>query len=137
WRLVETSEKSRKHCVILENCCYDFFELMTLNMARQGFFGEIVHCEGAYIHDILQAMFSQEKRWDLWRLKENAAHNGNLYPTHGLGPVAQILDINRGDRMEYMTSMQSNDFMMGKLAKEIAAKDSFYKPYADKHYRGN
>lgn len=137
WKLVETSEKTRKHCVILENCCYDFFELMTLNMARQGFFGDIVHCEGAYIHDILQAMFSQEKRWDLWRLKENAAHNGNLYPTHGLGPIAQVLDINRGDRMEYMTSMQSNDFMMGKLAKEIAAKDSFYQPYADKQYRGN
>lgn len=135
WRLVDTSERTRKHCVILENCCYDFFELMTLNMARQGFFGEIVHCEGAYIHDILESIFV--KRWDHWRLKENADHNGNLYPTHGLGPIAQILDINRGDRMEYMTSMQSNDFMMDKFAKELAAKDSSYQPYVGKHFRGN
>lgn len=136
WQLVETSESTRKHCMILENCCYDFFELLTLNMARQGFFGEIVHTEGAYIHDLLLDNFDKEKYWDMWRLKENF-RNGNLYPTHGLGPVAQILNINRGDKMDYLVSMSSNDFSMAPLAKELAAKDDFYKPYANKSFRGN
>jgi hypothetical protein len=69
--------------MILENCCYDFFELLTLNMARQGLFGDIIHGEGAYIHDLLEGNFSKEKYWNMWRLKENI-RNGNLYPTHGL-----------------------------------------------------
>src|SRR6267142_6608688 len=128
WQLVETSEKTKKHCMILENCCYDFFELMTLNMARQGFFGEIVHAEGAYIHDLLEGNFSKDKYYDLWRLKENF-RNGNLYPTHGLGPIAQLLNINRGDKMDYLVSVSSNDFMMGNMAKELAEKDPFYKPF--------
>ena len=136
WQLVETSEKTRKHCMILENCCYDFFELLTLNMARQGFFGEIVHCEGAYIHDLLEGNFSKEKYYNMWRLKENF-RNGSLYPTHGLGPVAQVLNINRGDKMDYLVSMSTRDFMMESTAKELAAKDPFYKPYANKKYRGN
>ncbi|MCY7422896.1 MAG: Gfo/Idh/MocA family oxidoreductase [Chitinophagaceae bacterium] len=136
WQLVETSENTRMHCMILENCCYDFFELLTLNMARQGLFGEIVHGEGAYIHDLLEGNFSKEKYYDMWRLKENF-RNGNLYPTHGLGPVAQVMNINRGDKMDYLVSMSGNDFMMGAMAKELAAKDDFYKPYANKSYRGN
>lgn len=137
WKLVETSERTKKHCVMLENCCYDFFELLTLNMARQGFFGEIVHTEGAYIHDILESIFSQEKRYDVWRLKENAKRNGNLYPTHGLGPVCQVMNINRGDSMDYLTSMSGNDFMMGPLAEKLASTDPFYKPYVGKPFRGN
>ena len=137
WKLVQTSEKTKRHCVILENCCYDFFELLTLNMARNGFFGEVVHCEGAYIHDILESMFAKEKRYDVWRLKENANRNGNLYPTHGLGPVCQIMDINRGDRMDYLVSVSSNDFMMGPMAEKLAATDNFYQPYVGKPFRGN
>jgi len=136
WQLVETSERTRKYCMILENCCYDFFELMTLNLARQGMLGDIIHGEGAYIHDLLEGNFSKEKYYDMWRLKENF-RNGNLYPTHGLGPVAQVMNINRGARLEYLTSMQSKDFMMGKMADELAAKDDFYKPFAGKTYRGN
>ena len=136
WQLVETSEKTKKHCMILENCCYDFFELLTLNMARQGLFGEIVHGEGAYIHDLLEGNFAKEKYHNMWRLKENF-RNGNLYPTHGLGPVAQVLNINRGDKMDYLVSMSGNDFMMGQMAKELASKDEFYKQYANKTYRGN
>ena len=136
WALVETSEKTRKHCMILENCCYDFFELLTLNMSRQGLFGEIVHAEGAYNHDLLKSNFSKATYYDMWRLKENF-RNGNLYPTHGLGPVAQLLDINRGDRMDYLVATQSNDFSMSTLAKELAAKDTFYKEFANKSYRGN
>ena len=136
WQLVETSERTRKHCMILENCCYDFFELLTLNMARQGFFGEIVHTEGAYIHDLLMDNFKKDTYWNMWRLKENF-RNGCLYPTHGLGPVAQVLNINRGDKMDNLVSVSSDDYSMGPLAKELAAKDDFYKPYANKSFRGN
>jgi len=136
WQLVETSERTKKHCIILENCCFDFFELLTLNMARQGLFGEIVHGEGAYIHTLLEGNFSKDKYYDMWRLKENF-RNGNLYPTHGLGPVAQVMNINRGDKMDYLVAVSSNDFQMGAMAKELAAKDDFYKPYANKKYRGN
>jgi predicted dehydrogenase len=136
WNLVETSERTKKHCMMLENCCYDFFELLTLNMARQGFFGEIVHGEGAYIHTLLGSNFSKTGYAEMWRLKENF-RNGNLYPTHGLGPVCQIMNINRGDQMEYLTSMSSNDFQMAAKAEELAAKDSFYKEFVGKKYRGN
>jgi len=136
WQMVETSESTRKHCIILENCCYDFFELLTLNMARQGYFGEIIHGEGAYIHDLLHMNFEKGAYYDMWRLKENF-RNGSLYPTHGLGPIAQVMNVNRGDKMDYLVSMSSNDFMMAPLAKELAAKDEFYKPYANKTYRGN
>lgn len=136
WQLVETSEKTKKHCMMLENCCYDFFELMTLNMARQGYFGEIIHAEGAYIHDLLDLNFSKNGYQNMWRLKENY-RDGNLYPTHGLGPVCQIMDINRGDKMDYLTSMASNDFHMADKAKELAAKDDFYNEFVGKDYRGN
>ncbi len=112
WQLVETSEKTRKHCMILENCCYDFFELLTLNMTRQGVFGEIVHGKGAYIHNLLEENFSKETYQDMRRPKQNF-RNGNLYPTHGLGPVAQVMNINRGYKMDYLVSMASNDFTMG------------------------
>jgi hypothetical protein len=138
WQLVETSERTKKHCMMLENCCYDFFELLTLNMARQGYFGEIVHGEGAYIHNLLGLNFNKENGyWDMWRLKENTRRNGNLYPTHGLGPLCQIMNINRGDRMDYLVSLSGSDFMMAEKAKELAAKDDFFKPYAGKTYRGN
>ena len=136
WQLVETSERNRKHCMMLENCCYDFFELLTLNMVRQGLFGEIIHGEGAYNHDLIKSNFSKTSYYDMWRLKENR-RNGNLYPTHGLGPVAQVMNLNRGDKMDYLIAMQSNDFMMGQMAKELAAKDDFYKPFANKKFRGN
>lgn len=136
WKLVEMSEKTKKHCMMLENCCYDFFELLTLNMARQGYFGEIVHVEGAYIHDIYNSFFDKTKRYDLWRLRENQK-NGNLYPTHGLGPVAQVLDINRGDKMDYLVSMAGNDFMIGERAQQLAKEDPDFKEYEGKTFRGN
>jgi len=136
WKLVETSERTRKHCMMLENCCYDFFELLTLNMARQGFFGEVVHIEGAYIHDIYESFFDKTKRYDLWRLRENV-RKGNLYPTHGLGPICQVLDINRGDRMDYLVSMSSNDFMLEARAKQVAKTDPTFQEFANKTFRGN
>jgi hypothetical protein len=137
WQLVETSERTRKHCVILENCCYDFFEMLTLNMVRQGLFGDVIHGEGAYIHNLVDMNFRKNGYADMWRLKHNMKRNGNLYPTHGLGPICQCMDINRGDRMDYLTSMASNDFTMNAEAKKRAAQDSFYRPFAGKPYRGN
>jgi hypothetical protein len=138
WEVVETSEKTKKHCMMLENCCYDFFELLTLNMARQGMFGEIVHAEGAYIHDLSRDwLFNKKAYADMWRLKENIGKNGNLYPTHGLGPISQCMNINRGDKFDHLVSMSTNDFTLNNLAKEMTAKDDFFKEYVDKPYRGN
>lgn len=137
WQLVETSERTKMHCMQLENCCYDFFELLTLNMTRQGLFGEIVHGEGAYIHD-LRWDFTYDKNGyaDMWRLKENR-RNGNLYPTHGLGPVCQVMNVNRGDRMDYLSSLSSNDFAMAAELSQLAKEDPFYVPFAEGTYRGN
>ena len=137
WALVETSERTRKHCMMLENCCYDFFELLTLNMARQGYFGEIIHAEGAYIHNLINLNFSDKGYQDMWRLRQNATREGSLYPTHGLGPVCQVLNINRGDKMDYLVSVSSNDFQMGERAKAEAAKNDLYKEFVGKDFKGN
>ena len=137
WELVETSERTKKHCMMLENCCYDFFELLTLNMARQGYFGDIIHGEGAYIHNLVDLNFNKNGYEDMWRLKENAHRDGNLYPTHGLGPICQIMNINRGDQMDYLTSLSSADFNMHQRATELAEDDAFFEKYADVKFRGN
>jgi predicted dehydrogenase len=104
WQLVEGAEKYKKHCVMMENCNYDRPEMMVYNMVRQGCFGEIIHAAGAYNHDLRAIKFSKEGE-GLWRRAWAMKMNGNLYPTHGLGPVANCLDINRGDRFEYLVSM--------------------------------
>jgi hypothetical protein len=92
--------------VLLENCCYGYNELLALNMARAGLFGDLTHAACAYNHDLRSVLFSKDGE-GLWRRDENIKRNGNLYPTHGLGPVASYLDINRGDRFDYMVSMSS------------------------------
>lgn len=137
WKLVETAEHTRKHCMMLENYAYGFFQVLTLNMARKGFFGEIVHGECAYNTSKMGNNFSKNMYWDMWWLRLYGSKKGNIYPTHGLGSVCQIMNINRGDRFDYLVSMESNDFMMGAKAKELAARDDFFKPFADKNYRGN
>ena len=138
WALVETSEKTKRHCMMLENCCYDFFELLTLNMARNGLFGELVHAEGAYIHDLSRDwLFNKNAYADQWRLKENVARNGSLYPTHGIGPIAQCLNINRGDRMDHLSSLSTGDFSLADLANEKANEDAIWKPFEAKSFRGN
>lgn len=104
WDLVNTSERTRRHCVILENCCYDFFEMMSLQLAQQGALGEVLHAEGSYHHNL---DFYWNQYWEDWRLQFNAIHRGDLYPTHGLGPVAQALDINRGDRFTSLVAMDT------------------------------
>lgn len=113
WALVNTSERTRRHCMMLENCCYDFYELTCLNMAQQGVFGEIVHGEGAYCHNL-------DPYWNKyqgdWRMKYNRDHAGDVYPTHGIGPVCQALNIHRGDKMDLLVSMQTNAFRGQKIA---------------------
>lgn len=127
WQLVNTAEKTQLHCMMLENCCYDFFEMATLNMAQQGLFGEIVHVEGAYIHDLRFLNFNDTTGYhNMWRLKYNQQHTGNPYPTHGLGPVAQVLNIHRGDKMDYLVSMSTDQFGMTPAAIERFGPDSEY-----------
>lgn len=104
WALIDTSERTRKHCIMLENCVYDFFELTILNMAQQGVLGDILYAEGGYIHQL-------EDFWDYyegdWRMEFNKQYRGDIYPTHGMGPACQVLNIHRGDKMNYLVSMDS------------------------------
>ena len=115
WDLVETSEKTRCHCMQLENCCYGEAEMFALNLCRQGLLGELVHGEGAYIHNLTIEDYMEpvlDKRHGcgyegFWRLKWNLDHKGNQYPTHGLGPICQYMNVNRGDRMDFLVSLES------------------------------
>ena len=106
WQLVDTSEATRRHCVILENCCYGENELTVLGMVRDGVFGEVTHAEAAYLHDLRSILTANEGE-GLWRRSPHMKRNGNLYPTHGLGPVAHYLNIHCGDRFDYMVSVSS------------------------------
>ena len=104
WALIDTSERTRKHCIQLENCVYDRFEITALNMAQQGLFGEILHVEGAYIHCLDEFW---DKYYNNWRLDYNREYRGDVYPTHGIGPVCQVLNIHRGDRMKTLVAMDT------------------------------
>src|SRR6516162_3269701 len=106
WQLVDTSEATRRHCILLENCCYGENELMVLGMVRDGLFGEVTHAEAAYLHDLRSILTANEGE-GLWRRVPHMKRNGNLYPTHGLGPVAHYLNIHGGDRFDYMVSVSS------------------------------
>ncbi len=116
WDVVDTSEATRKQCVILENCCYGATEMMVLGMVRDGVFGEITHGEGAYLHDLRSILTSSEGE-GLWRRFPHSQRNGNLYPTHGLGPVAHYMDIHRGDRFDYMVSVSSSEASLSAYVK--------------------
>ena len=133
WELVETSEKLERHCMQLENCCYGEAEMLALNLVKSGVLGEVVHGEGGYIHDLRTYNYGDwnydyvakhdpttaddawrkdrngyDPYWNFWRLRHNIAHKGNQYPTHGLGPVCWYMDINRGDRFDYLVSLESD-----------------------------
>ena len=110
WRLVDAAEKAQRHCIMLENCCYDEFELASLNMAQKGLFGDLVHAEASYIHDLRERISLNDnghRRWKNWQVEYMATHIANFYPTHGLGPVALALGIHRGDRMKSLVSVSS------------------------------
>ncbi len=122
WELVETAERTGKHCIMMENCCYDRSELMVLNMVRQGLFGELIYGEGGYLHDLRSVKFSQGGE-GLWRRVHAMKRNGNLYTTHGLGPIAQYMNINRGDRFDFLVSMRGKSCGLQEFAKERLDKD--------------
>ncbi len=115
WALIDMAESRRLHCMMLENCTYDFFELTTLNMAQQGLFGEIIHGEGSYHHTLDEFW---DRYWNSWRLDFNAGHNGDLYPTHGLGPVCQVMNIHRGDRFKTLSAVETRSVEGKRLWKE-------------------
>lgn len=124
WELVETSEKTRCHCMQLENCCYGEIEMLTFNLAKLGMLGELVHGEGAYIHDLrCMAGSVGAKEFKSWRIKENARYGGNRYPTHGLVPLCLTFDVNRGDRLDYLVSIDSVKANMSHYMKSLFAKD--------------
>ena len=104
WSVINMAEKTRKHCMMLENCCYDFFELSCLSMAQAGIFGDILHAEGSYLHNLDPFW---DEYWNNWRLDFNEKRKGDVYPTHGLGPVAQVLNIHRGDRFKTLVAMET------------------------------
>ena len=106
WQLVRTSEETGKFCMLLENCCYDRNEMALLRMVREGIFGEIVHMQGGYQHDLRDEIgLGREIRHG--RIHNFKNRNGELYPTHQLGPIAKVLHINRGNRFLTLTSMAS------------------------------
>ncbi len=133
WELVETSEATRRHCMQLENCCYGEIEMLALNLCRSGLLGELKHGEGAYIHDLRWECWN-EPNWggpyqkhgyyDQWRLKWNSAHKGNQYPTHGLGPICQYMNINRGDRFDYLVSLESQQAGFETYARDLFPEGS-------------
>jgi predicted dehydrogenase len=130
WDLVETAERTRRHCVMMENCCYDRTEMMILNMVRQGVFGELLHAECGYLHDLRQLKLTDfyEGRW---RVKHSIRRNGDLYPTHGVGPVAQWMNVNRGNRFDYLVSMASSSRGLNLWAAEHIGRD---RPEAKQSY---
>lgn len=137
WKLVETAERTHKHCMMMENYVYGLFEMVTLSMVRQGFYGDIVHGDCAYIDSKMRNNFNTKGYWDLWWLKLYANRKGNIYPTHGLGHICQLMDVNRGDRLEYLVSLESSDFMMASKSKELAEQNDIFKPFVEKDFRGN
>jgi hypothetical protein len=123
WQLVDTSERTGKYCMMMENCCYGREELFCLNLVRQGLLGELLHAEAAYIHELRSQMNEVEHGTGSWRTFHYAKRNGNLYPTHGLGPVAHYMDINRGERFDYMVSMSSPSLSLQAYRKEKVPAD--------------
>ena len=106
-RLVETAERTQRHCIMIENCCYNSEELWIMNMIQEGVFGKLTHAECAYNHDLRALLLHETYYKDQWRIKHHVERNGNFYPTHGIGPVSLYMDIGRGDTFKYLTSMSS------------------------------
>lgn len=132
WELVNTAEENQKHCMMLENVCYGKEELWILNMVQHGVLGELTYAEAAYIHN-LRSMLFDDSYYNKWRIRHHAARHGNLYPTHGLGPVAQYLSIDRGDRFEKIVSMSSKEASLTEYARTVEPDNEFYSHDDYKH----
>ncbi len=122
WDLVDAYEKHKTPCMMLENCCYGKYELMVLNMVRKGMFGTVVHCAGGYHHDLRKEIaFGKENRH--YRLQNYLTRNCENYPTHELGPISKILNINRGNKMKSLVSVSSKASGMREYIKENKSGD--------------
>ena len=121
--LVQVTEETQRHCIMLENCCYNREELWLLNMIQDGVFGTVTHAECAYLHDLRALMLDPTYYEDQWRLKHHLARNGNLYTTHGLGPVCMYFDILRGDTLTHLTSMSSKEAALSEALRNSKDKD--------------
>ena len=122
WQLVRASEETGKFCMLLENCCYDRNEMALFNMVKQGLFGEVVHCEGGYQHDLRDEIaLGRENRHG--RLFNFMNRNGEVYPTHQLGPICKLLGINRGNRMISLVSMSSKARGLNQWIKDNKGED--------------
>ncbi len=128
WDLVNTAEEMQKNCMMMENVCYGNEELWLLNMAQEGVFGELTYGEAAYNHD-LSGYFMTNRYYENWRAKQHLIHDGNLYPTHGLGPVAQYMDILRGDSFQHIVSVSTKSAGMSLLAEELGADEFIGKEF--------
>jgi predicted dehydrogenase len=127
WSIVNLSERMRRHCLIMENCCYDYSETMVKNMVGAGLFGELIHGECAYNHDLREILFENANE-GLWRRRHHLLRDSNLYPTHGLGPMAMYMDINRGDRFDHIVSMSSSHLGLEAYRKDhVTAGDPKWK----------
>ena len=120
WELVDTAELTRRHCVMLENCCYGEIELLVLRLARHGVLGDLTHGEAGYLHEARDYLLQGSKAAN-WRRRFVATLDGNLYPTHGLGPVAQCLGINTGDQFDYLVSMSSRELALSRRRDALPA----------------
>ncbi|MFT4660378.1 MAG: putative dehydrogenase [Patiriisocius sp.] len=127
WKLIETAERTKKHCMTMENCCFNGEELWVLNMINEGIFGDLNHAEGAYIHDLRKHMLDDVYYEDQWRIKHHQERNGNFYTTHGLGPCSFYMDIGRGDNYDHLVSMSSREQSLSMAAK---ANNSSFKDFA-------
>ncbi len=123
WDIVDTSERTRRHCLIMENCCYGLSEMIVLNLTKAGVLGQLLHGEAAYNHD-LRYIINENRSEGLWRRAPHLTRNGNLYPTHGLGPVSNYLSINRGDKFEHIVSMSSPALGLDEYRAKTVPKDS-------------
>ena len=126
WKLVDTAEETQRNCIMLENVCYGEEELWLLNMAEKGVFGTLTYAECAYIHDLRELMFSQTYYYNQWRLHHHEERDGNLYPTHGLGPVAQYMGIDRGDRFDHLVSMSSLQAGLDEYSEQVETDNVFH-----------
>ncbi len=124
WQLVDTAERTQRHCMGLENCIYDTFPMATYKMVEDGLLGEVVHVEGGYIHNLRTRNFVDGEKTDSgWDLDHLENRDGNIYPTHGFGPICHVLNIHRGDKLEHIVSMSSKQVGMTEYTREAFGKD--------------
>ncbi len=131
-KLVQTSEETQKHCMMLEQVNYGNEELWVLNMVRNGIFGDLTYGEAAYIHNLTELLFGTAY-YNKWRIRHHVTSDGNLYPTHGLGPIAWYMDINRGDSFDYMVSMSTQQASLSYDSKKVDVSNEFYNRDDFKH----